>query len=167
MALAKVDCAFCVVKTACDMTELLASALAQCITQIEVLTNSPAAACHVRIALGRPECVGNVTTHCCCPVAHKLHFLLLSILNACALCSTCPDDSRHALCGLVCRQFYILIGLRDWIMNTEVDAYRCGRVFEYTWHMIFGEPAQLSPVPECELLTCGGDRAGRLPDSGA
>ncbi|KAK9808138.1 hypothetical protein WJX73_000955 [Symbiochloris irregularis] len=57
------------------------------------------------------------------------------------------------------RDFYI--HLRDWILTTEVDAYRTGRVLEYTWHMIFGEPAALDPVQECALLQC--DAAG-LPD---
>lgn len=51
-----------------------------------------------------------------------------------------------------CRDFYI--HLRDWIVHTEVDAYRCGRVLEYTWHMIFGEGQELEPVSECDLLYC-------------
>ena len=63
---------------------------------------------------------------------------------------------------MVCREFYI--HLRDWIVNTEVEAYRCGRVFEYAWHMIFGEPAVMEPVPECELLYCDDGKAKLLPD---
>ena len=44
--------------------------------------------------------------------------------------------------------------LRDWIITTELDRYRSGRVFEYVWHYMFGEPAVLHPIPECELLMC-------------
>ena len=61
------------------------------------------------------------------------------------------------------REFYI--HLRDWILETEINSYRCGRVFEYVWHMLFGEPAQISPVPECTLLDCDEDTAKHLPDS--
>ena len=52
----------------------------------------------------------------------------------------------------LCRSFYIR--LRDWILTTEVDSYRSGRVFEYMWPVMFGEPAVTAPVPECDLLHC-------------
>ncbi|KAK9808172.1 hypothetical protein WJX73_005073 [Symbiochloris irregularis] len=48
--------------------------------------------------------------------------------------------------------FYV--HLRNWIQHTELDRYRSGRVFEYMWHHMFGEPAVIQPVPECELLIC-------------
>ena len=35
-----------------------------------------------------------------------------------------------------------------------MSSYRAGRHMEYMWHMIFGEPAMLEAVPECELLFC-------------
>ena len=44
--------------------------------------------------------------------------------------------------------------LRTWILDTELDMYRSGRVFEYVWHYMFGEPAVMEPAPECELLVC-------------
>lgn len=63
------------------------------------------------------------------------------------------------------REFYV--HLRDWIVETEVEGYRCGRVLEYVWHMIFGEPAVLSPVLECKLLYCADSDAARLPNFGS
>lgn len=56
-------------------------------------------------------------------------------------------DSR-----MQCREFYV--GLRDWIVDTELDRYRSGRVFEYMWAVMFGEPAVTEPVEECDLLHC-------------
>ena len=50
------------------------------------------------------------------------------------------------------RRFYE--GLRDWILETELDRYRSGRVFEYMWPLIFGEPAVTEPLEECDLLHC-------------
>lgn len=29
---------------------------------------------------------------------------------------------------------------RAWLVNTELDDYTSGRIFEYSWHMIFGMP---------------------------
>ncbi|CAL8463939.1 g3474 [Coccomyxa elongata] len=50
------------------------------------------------------------------------------------------------------REFYV--GLRDWIVDTELDRYRSGRVFEYMWAIMFGEPAVTEPIEECDLLHC-------------
>ena len=44
--------------------------------------------------------------------------------------------------------------LRDWINDTELDRYRTGRVFEYMWHYMFGEPPVTKPAAECDLLMC-------------
>ena len=44
--------------------------------------------------------------------------------------------------------------LRDWIRDTELDRYRSGRVFEYMWAIMFGEPAVTEPIEECDLLRC-------------
>lgn len=44
--------------------------------------------------------------------------------------------------------------LRDWIVDTELDRYRSGRVFEYMWPIMFGEPAVTEPIEECDLLHC-------------
>ena len=71
-------------------------------------------------------------------------------------CMTCPAWrqvrrwSHSPLC--CCREFYE--HLRDWILDTELDRYRAGRVFEYMWPLIFGEPAITAPVEECDLLRC-------------
>lgn len=46
------------------------------------------------------------------------------------------------------------MGLRDWIVDTELDRYRSGRVFEYMWAIMFGEPAVTEPIEECDLLHC-------------
>lgn len=54
-----------------------------------------------------------------------------------------------------CREFYE--HLRDWILETEIGSYRCGRLFEYMWPLIFGEPAVTYPVEECDLLHCTAD----------
>lgn len=50
------------------------------------------------------------------------------------------------------KDFYV--HMRDWIMETELGRYRSGRVFEYMWHVIFGEGHVLPAVPECVLLHC-------------
>ncbi|RMJ26586.1 hypothetical protein PHISP_02518 [Aspergillus sp. HF37] len=34
------------------------------------------------------------------------------------------------------------IRYRDWLLNTSLPTDVSGRVFEYSWHMIFGKPAQ-------------------------
>lgn len=44
--------------------------------------------------------------------------------------------------------------LRDWIVETELDRYRSGRVFEYMWAVMFGEDPISQPMEECDLLTC-------------
>ncbi|CAK0786391.1 hypothetical protein CVIRNUC_009604 [Coccomyxa viridis] len=50
------------------------------------------------------------------------------------------------------REFYE--HLRDWIIETEFDRYRSGRVFEYMWAVMFGAPPVSEPIEECDLLTC-------------
>ena len=50
------------------------------------------------------------------------------------------------------KSFYVQ--MRDWIIETELGRYRSGRVFEYMWHVIFGEPEVVQAVPECVLLYC-------------
>lgn len=50
------------------------------------------------------------------------------------------------------REFYE--HLRDWIVETELDRYRSGRVFEYMWAIMFGAPPVSHPLEECDLLTC-------------
>jgi hypothetical protein len=52
----------------------------------------------------------------------------------------------------MCRKFYEK--LRDWIVETEFDRYRSGRIFEYIWPVMFGEPAVTEPIEECDLLHC-------------
>ena len=52
----------------------------------------------------------------------------------------------------ICREFYE--HLRDWIIETEFDRYRSGRVFEYMWAVMFGAPPVSKPIEECDLLTC-------------
>ena len=44
--------------------------------------------------------------------------------------------------------------LRDWLTFTELDRYRSGRVLEYMWPVLFGEPAVQEPV-EARQLACG------------
>ena len=55
------------------------------------------------------------------------------------------------------KEFYI--HLRDWIVETELGRYRSGRVFEYMWHVIFGESHVIEAVAECDLLFCNDDLA--------
>jgi hypothetical protein len=51
---------------------------------------------------------------------------------------------------------------RDWIMETDLGDAISGRVFEYSWHIIFGKPAVHCPSAEdcyCKVfgicnLTC-------------
>ena len=48
------------------------------------------------------------------------------------------------------RDFYV--HLRDWLVETELERYRSGRVFEYMWPVLFGEPAVQAPAearPQC------------------
>lgn len=61
---------------------------------------------------------------------------------------------------MLCREFYE--HLRDWIIETELDRYRSGRVFEYMWAIMFGAPAVSEPLEECDLLTCT-DEVGTRP----
>ena len=67
--------------------------------------------------------------------------------------STC-DALSQALKGSMraCREFYE--HLRDWIVETELDRYRSGRIFEYMWAIMFGEPSLSEPLEECDLLYC-------------
>lgn len=50
------------------------------------------------------------------------------------------------------KSFYV--SMRDWIIETELGRYRSGRVFEYMWHVIFGEADVIQAVAECVLLHC-------------
>lgn len=36
------------------------------------------------------------------------------------------------------KRVYIII--RQWLVDTEMDNYFSGRVMEYTWHILFGDP---------------------------
>lgn len=36
--------------------------------------------------------------------------------------------------------------LQAWLVQTELDRYRSGRVLEYMWAVLFGEPAVLAPA---------------------
>lgn len=51
------------------------------------------------------------------------------------------------------RDFYV--HLRDWLVETELERYRSGRVFEYMWPVLFGEPPVQAPAearPQCSSL---------------
>ena len=52
----------------------------------------------------------------------------------------------------MCRELYE--HLRNWIIETELDRYRSGRVFEYMWAVMFGAPPVSEPIEECDLLFC-------------
>lgn len=41
-----------------------------------------------------------------------------------------------------------------WVEEASSDRYWAGRIFEYVWHMIFGEPAMYYAPGKCELLYC-------------
>jgi len=41
-----------------------------------------------------------------------------------------------------------------WLEATSSDRYWAGRIFEYVWHIIFGEPALYLAPDKCELLYC-------------
>lgn len=46
------------------------------------------------------------------------------------------------------------VKMREWLMETELDDARSGRVFEYLWHVIFGREATFCPEQEqcyCEV----------------
>ncbi|KAJ5575549.1 hypothetical protein N7535_002475 [Penicillium sp. DV-2018c] len=48
------------------------------------------------------------------------------------------------------------IRLRRWLMETELEAGISGRIMEYSWHMIFGKPAQYCiDQRECYCRTYG------------
>lgn len=61
------------------------------------------------------------------------------------------------------RSFYV--HLRDWVIESELGRYRSGRIFEYMWHVIFGEPHVIEAVPECKLLYCDDDMGGLTDDA--
>lgn len=42
----------------------------------------------------------------------------------------------------------------SWLEATSSDRYWAGRIFEYVWHIIFGEPALYHAPNKCELLFC-------------
>jgi len=37
------------------------------------------------------------------------------------------------------------VSMRQWLMETELDDARSGRVFEFLWHVIFGQEATFCP----------------------
>lgn len=41
-----------------------------------------------------------------------------------------------------------------WLEATSSERYWAGRIFEYVWHIIFGEPALYFAPEKCELLYC-------------
>ncbi|KAJ4407490.1 hypothetical protein N0V85_004360 [Neurospora sp. IMI 360204] len=48
------------------------------------------------------------------------------------------------------------VRLREWLLNTELDDSLSGRVFEYTWHIIFGKAAVYCPdAGECYCKVFG------------
>ncbi|KAK9821103.1 hypothetical protein WJX81_004601 [Elliptochloris bilobata] len=53
--------------------------------------------------------------------------------------------------------------------ETELDRYRSGRVFEYMWPVLFGEPPVQAPAEECALLHCTEEeqRAAAAPSVGS
>lgn len=59
---------------------------------------------------------------------------------------------RAVRCATLLRAFYK--HLRDWLTFTELNRYRSGRVFEYMWPVLFGEPAVQEPI-EARQLACG------------
>ena len=52
--------------------------------------------------------------------------------------------SRLPVARRSCRDFYV--HLRDWLVETELERYRSGRVFEYMWPVLFGEPPVQAPA---------------------
>ena len=44
--------------------------------------------------------------------------------------------------------------LITWLLKTPISDKRAAIVFEYTWHILFGEPAEIKPVDMCSLLFC-------------
>jgi hypothetical protein len=47
------------------------------------------------------------------------------------------------------------VAMRDWLMDTELDDARSGRVFEYLWHVVFGMESTFCPDAEtcyCEVF---------------
>lgn len=45
---------------------------------------------------------------------------------------------------------------RQWLLDTELEDYISGRVFEYSWHIIFGKPPVHCPnAQECYCKTFG------------
>lgn len=42
----------------------------------------------------------------------------------------------------------------NWLEATSQDRYWAGRIFEYVWHIILGEPALYYAPNKCELLYC-------------
>jgi hypothetical protein len=48
------------------------------------------------------------------------------------------------------------MGIRDWLLETEMPDYMSGRVLEYSWHILFGKPAvHCPPADECYCKTFG------------
>lgn len=41
-----------------------------------------------------------------------------------------------------------------WVEQASSDRYWAGRIFEYMWHIIFGEPAMYYAPAKCDLLVC-------------
>ncbi|KAJ5182437.1 Protein of unknown function DUF3431 [Penicillium capsulatum] len=48
------------------------------------------------------------------------------------------------------------VRLRQWLMETPLDAGVSGRIMEYAWHILFGKPAQFCPdARDCYCKTYG------------
>ena len=50
------------------------------------------------------------------------------------------------------KQFYA--SLLDWLRHTSNDRFWAGRIFEYVWHIIFGEEPIYTAPDKCELTHC-------------
>ena len=44
--------------------------------------------------------------------------------------------------------------LITWLLKTPISDSRASIVFEYLWHILFGESAEIKPVEMCSVLSC-------------
>ena len=51
--------------------------------------------------------------------------------------------------------------MANWLLDTPLDGFYSARLFEYTWHIIFGEPALMIHHAPCDIYMC--DNSGQLP----
>ena len=51
--------------------------------------------------------------------------------------------------------------LAKWLLDTPLISHYSARLFEYTWHIIFGEPGLMIHHAPCDIYMC--DNKGRLP----